>query len=210
MTLHTSARIFVADDHPLYLEAMVAGLQRHIPDAQVTTADNYLGLFDVLSSSADELDLLILDLFMPGSTGSSGLYYLRRQFPELPIVVVSAHDDLAERNQCLELGAAAFVSKAAAPLTLFEVVAQILDGTYQYPEPRESRPEPGAYQRLASLTPSQFKVLHLIAAGHTNKAIAENLNISEKTVKSHITAIFSKLGVSNRTQAALLLSEDPG
>jgi len=206
--LKPSARIFVADDHPLYLEAMVTGLTRQLPDAEVTTADNYLDLFDVLNSSADDLDLLVMDLLMPGSSGNSGLYFLRRHFPELPIIVVSAHDDLAERNQCLALGAAAFISKSAAPATLFEVVEQILEGCYEYSEPKAVSPEPESYQRLASLTPSQFKVLHLIAAGHTNKEIAERLNISEKTVKTHITAIFSKLGVSNRTQAALLLSDE--
>ncbi|WP_341502723.1 response regulator transcription factor [Gallaecimonas sp. GXIMD4217] len=204
-----SCRIFVADDHPLYLDALVAGLARRFPDACLTSADNYLDLFETLSDSADDLDLLVLDLFMPGSTGYSGLYFLRRHFPELPIVVISAQDDLSSRNRCLEHGAAAFVSKSAPPEELFDLVARILDGSYRFARQQERAAGSQAYERIASLTPSQFKVLHLLAAGHANKVIADRLHISEKTVKAHVTAIFAKLQVSNRTRAALLLSEDP-
>lgn len=202
-----SCHVIIADDHPLYLEALVNGLTKHIPEAQIAQADNYLKLFDELHQNADDIDLLIMDLFMPGSSGFTGLSFLRAQFQSLPIIVISSLDDLPTRSQCLSQGAA-FISKSAPPAEIFNLVTRILDGTFQLPQARMDKQPANAHNdKMSTLTPSQFKVLHLIAAGHANKVIASELNISEKTVKAHISAIFEKLGVTNRTQAAMLLSD---
>lgn len=200
--------VMIADDHPLYLEALVNGLVSHLPGTQVSQANNYVELFDSLYQKVQEIDLLIMDLFMPGSSGYAGLSFLRTQFPTLPIVVISALDDLTARSQCIQHGAA-FISKSAPPANIFKQVEQILDGSYQFPLTKiQSSLETSNAKKIKTLTPSQFRVLHLIAAGHSNKTIADNLNISEKTVKAHISVIFEKLDVKNRTQAALLLTEN--
>lgn len=195
--------IFVADDHPLYLQALAEGLAGQLANVRISKADNYLDLFEGISDSIDDLDLLLLDLSMPGSSGFSGLYFLRRHFPELPIVVISAQDDLTIRNECLSLGTA-YLSKSTPPAEIYAYITDILEGYFKRPQPEQVEAQ-ACYQKLDALTPSQFKVLHLIAAGHANKEIAQRLHISEKTVKAHVTAIFAKLGVKNRTQAALLL-----
>lgn len=200
--------VMIADDHPLYLEALVNGLVSHLPGTQVSQANNYVELFDSLYQKVQEIDLLIMDLFMPGSSGYAGLSFLRTQFPTLPIVVISALDDLTARSQCIQHGAA-FISKSAPPANIFKQVEQMLDGSYQFPLAKiQSSLETNNAKKIKTLTPSQFRVLHLIAAGHSNKTIADNLNISEKTVKAHISVIFEKLDVKNRTQAALLLTEN--
>lgn len=194
--------VMIADDHPLYLDALVNGLVSHLPGTQVSQANNYIELFDSLYLQVEEIDLLIMDLFMPGSSGYAGLSFLRTQFPTLPIVVISALDDLIARSQCIQHGAA-FISKSTAPTNIFKQVEQILDGSYQFPLTQiKSSIETINAKKIKTLTPSQFRVLHLIAAGHSNKTIADSLNISEKTVKAHISAIFEKLDVKNRTQAA--------
>lgn len=205
----STSHVIIADDHPLYLEALVNGLVQHVPGIVVSQADNYLSLFDELQRKVHDIDLLLMDLFMPGSSGYTGLSFLRTQFPALPIVVISSLDDLAARSQCHAQGAA-FISKSAPPAEIFALITQILNGTYQLPSVRsEPLADNHNIKKISSLTPSQFKVLHLIAAGQSNKLIANNLNISEKTVKAHISAVFEKLEVNNRTQAALLLTEKP-
>ena len=95
--------VMIADDHPLYLEALVNGLVLHLPGIQVSQANNYVELFDSLYQKVQEIDLLIIDLFMPGSSGYAGLSFLRTQFPTLPIVVISALDDIKiGRASCRE------------------------------------------------------------------------------------------------------------
>lgn len=196
--------VMIADDHPLYLDALVNGLVSHLPGTQVSQANNYIELFDSLYLQVEEIDLLIMDLFMPGSSGYAGLSFLRTQFPTLPIVVISALDDLIARSQCIQHGAA-FISKSTAPTNIFKQVEQILDGSYQFPLTQiKSSIETINAKKIKTLTPSQFRVLHLIAAGHSNKTIADSLNISEKTVKAHISAIFEKLDVKNRDRKSVV------
>lgn len=199
--------IVIADDHPLYLEALKNGLINHLQECNIIQAQDYLTLFDELHGNVHNIDVLLMDLFMPGSSGFTGLAFLRAQFPELPIVVISAFDDLSIRSECLSQGVA-FISKSASPTDIFSLVSQILDGSYRYPKLNQNHlRQSTSADRVSTLTPSQFKVLHLITAGHTNKIIANQLHISEKTVKTHISAIFEKLNVKNRTQAALLLTD---
>lgn len=207
--MNAAPHILLADDHPLYLEALSGALGRHLPDALLDTADDYLQLSELLARHGEEVDLLVMDLQMPGGAGYGGLYFLRQSHPELPILVISASDDLGTRSRCLEAGASGFLSKSSRVEPLIDTIHQIIDGRYKYPAtPRNAA---SAYTRLGELTPAQFRVLHLLAAGLSNKQIARRLEIAEKTVKIHVSAILQKLGVDNRVQAALLLSDDgPG
>ncbi|WP_158678834.1 response regulator transcription factor [Pseudoalteromonas sp. T1lg75] len=207
-------KILIADDHPLFLAGLKGALLNRLENTYIEHADSYLALFSKLQEDDGELDLLIMDLNMPGATGASGIYSLRQTYPELPIVVLSAHDSQDTRQECLQAGASEFLSKSVDINELVSSLTRIFAGEYQFPTAVGVTPLPSAQQRhyelLASLTPSQFKVLHLMANGDANKQIASTLNISEKTVKNHISAIFAKLGVSNRTQASKIFIEQEG
>ncbi len=200
-------QIIIADDHPLYLASLATAVSQYISDVYVHTTPDYLCLFDLLAQYAEELDLLVLDLTMPGSSGLGGLFFIRKQFPDLPLVIISAHDDMATRQRCLAAGASAFLSKTCSADQVIAVVRQMLAGEYQYPQRQPKQPS-DSWLRLASLTQSQYKVFYLLAEGCSNKQIAARLNIAEKTVKVHVSAILQKLQVENRTQAARLLADD--
>jgi DNA-binding NarL/FixJ family response regulator len=201
-------RIIIADDHPLFLEGLQGALLKKTSSVYVQTANSYLNLFSILEECGNEIDLLIMDLHMPGATNETGIYYIRKRFPELPIIVLSAHDGIDVRMKCLESGASDFLSKSSDVQELVSSIKQIINGEYQYPETFLEAPQKLVTEidKISLLTPSQFKVLHLIADGHSNKKIADILNISEKTVKNHISIVFEKLEVSNRTQASNLFN----
>ncbi|WP_337841566.1 response regulator transcription factor [Rheinheimera sp.] len=201
-------QIVLAEDHPIYLDALSRSLQQAIAGLQVYQAADYLLLFELLEKYCDQLDLLLMDLSMPGSSGLSGLHFIRSRFPELPIVILSGHDDLAMRQLCLSAGASAFLSKAADSADVIHTISQLLQGDYQFPTAVQRQPEAGSAQlRIARLTPGQYKVFKLLAEGYSNKQIANQLGLAEKTVKVHVSAILEKLEVDNRTQAACLLAD---
>ncbi|WP_199528473.1 response regulator transcription factor [Pseudoalteromonas sp. bablab_jr010] len=201
-------KILIADDHPLFLEGLKSALQNRLHNTFIDHANSYLTLFSKIQNDDGELDVVIMDLNMPGAANVSGLYFLRQTYQEIPILVLSAHDSQETRAECLLAGASEFISKSIYIDELVSVLHDIFNGDYQFPNTNSLSTLPESlskhFQQLSNLTPSQFKVLHLIANGDTNKSIAISLNISEKTVKNHISAIFTKLGVSNRTQACNL------
>lgn len=201
--------ILVADDHPLFRDALKRALTQAVPDAVMLEADGVAALQALVEEHADA-ELLLLDLQMPGANGFSTLAYMRGQYPGLPVVVVSAQEDPAVIRRAIAHGASGYIPKSASVDTIVAAVRPILDGDVWLP-PFMSHSgnralqaeEASAASRIAELTPQQFRVLGMIAAGLLNKQIAFELNVSEATIKAHMTAIMRKLHVSNRTQVAL-------
>ncbi|MCE7631014.1 response regulator transcription factor, partial [Vibrio fluvialis] len=162
-----------------------------------------------LLDKGSEPDLLLLDLKMPGANGMSGLIHLRAEHPDLPIVVVSASEEPSVVSQVKSHGAFGFIPKSSDMRSLISAINQVLNGEPYFPEGLIANA--GACndlaEKIAALTPQQYKVLGMLSDGLLNKQIAYELNVSEATIKAHMTAIFRKLGVKNRTQAVILLKE---
>ncbi|MBK8159252.1 MAG: response regulator transcription factor [Rhodospirillaceae bacterium] len=197
----------VADDHPMVRDALAAALKGGFDGARISFAGT-LTETQAAIESAPETDLLVLDLDMPGMLGLAGLAALRAAHPALPIAIVSASTNSAAMRQAIEMGAAGFIPKLAAADKFLDAVRAILSGALYLPdEARDgalnSRDRDLA-QRAAQLTPQQHRVLSLLAEGMANKLIAYEMQISEPTVKAHVTEILRKLGVTSRTQAVIL------
>ena len=171
-------------------------------------AGSFEEVSDFLERGGGDIDLVLLDLSMPGVRGFSGLMYLRAQYPSLPIVVVSANDDPAVIRRCMEFGASGFIPKTLGIEALRAAVARVLQGeVFTPPDVDLTRPTDAettaTIAKLATLTPQQVRVLMMLSAGLLNKQIAYELGVSEATVKAHVSAILQKLGVESRTQAVI-------
>ncbi|MCS3455184.1 DNA-binding NarL/FixJ family response regulator [Aeromonas sp. BIGb0405] len=202
--------IVIADDHPLFRGALYQAVHMAVSDAQLLEADSIDSLAHLLKDHP-EVDLLLLDLKMPGANGFEGLVHLRGQYPDLPIVVVSASEEASVVQQVLRLGALGFIPKSSSMKQLVTALNAVIAGDTWLPEGVSLRPESedesSLTSKLASLTPQQYKVLVMLRDGSLNKQIAWELNVSEATIKAHITAIFRKLDVKNRTQAVIALQQ---
>jgi len=204
--------ILIADDHPLFRLALAQAVRNVVEDVEVSEADGFDATRARLASRPDT-DLVLLDLHMPGSHGLMGLVALRSEFPAVAVVMISAHDDPAVIRRALTYGAAGFVPKRTDLADLQAVLRAVL--ACEDPLPISAlRSTPGASAeqadralaaRLGALSPQQLRVLALVADGLLNKQIADRLGIQERTVKAHMTAVFERLGVRNRTQASVLL-----
>lgn len=205
-------RLLIADDHPLYRAALCQAAAAVVGEHEIAEADTLTGTIDALEQDS-EVELVLLDLHMPGAHGLSGLAALRGQFPGVAVLVVSAHDTPHVIRRVLDHDAAGFISKSADNSQIAEAISRVLDGGEWVPPELAARvnAEPGEADdrdlaaRLARLTTQQFRVLSLLSEGLLNKQIADRLNIQERTVKAHATAIFEKLEVRNRTQASNLM-----
>jgi DNA-binding NarL/FixJ family response regulator len=197
----------IADDHPLFRGALREAVSGLFADAAIAEA----GAFDeaaALLDRDDDVDLVLLDLTMPGVRGFSGLMYLRAQYPSVPVVVVSANDDPAVIRRCMEFGASGFIPKTLGVEEMRAAVARVLEGGVWTPPDVDLKAGTDAETadlmgRLATLTPQQVRVLMMLSEGLLNKQIAYNLSVSEATVKAHVSAILQKLGVESRTQAVI-------
>lgn len=196
------ARIIIADDHPLFRTALSHAIGKVWPDAVVIEAGSAGAARRALTESADAL---LLDLHMEDSHGLTVLMDLRQDFPALPIVIVSASEEPRVYAAASQLGAAAFIPKSASLDEMREALAAVREGDNWFPESDAGTDDDLA--KMASLTPAQRRILGQMRAGLLNKQIAYELDISEATVKAHITAIFRKLGVVSRTQAVLLATK---
>ena len=205
-------RLLIVDDHPLYRLALAQALRGLVDDAQVEEADGLAAARHALAAAPDT-DLVLLDLHMPDSHGLMGLAALRAEFPGVAVAMISAHDDPATIRRALDYGAAGFIPKRASMGELEAGLRAVLACEQWLPETLRPavRAEPGHPDDLSlaagldALTPQQFRVLERVARGRLNKQIADELGIQERTVKAHVSAIFEKLGVRNRTQAGVLL-----
>lgn len=204
-------QVLIADDHPLFRDALKRAVLQALPDASLREVDNVTDLQTAVDAHP-ELELLMLDLHMPGTSGFSALVHIRSQHPGLPIVVVSAHEEASVIRRAIAHGASGYIPKSAPVETIVDAIRKVLDGDIWMPMPiggTASALQPAEAHvaaHVADLTPQQFRVLNMIAEGLLNKQIAFELGVSEATVKAHMTAIMRKLGVSNRTQVALLAS----
>jgi len=203
----THYRLVIADDHPLFRGALreaVAGLFEHVEIGEAGSFDDVAKLLEL----GGEVDLILLDLTMPGVRGFSGLIYLRAQYPSVPIVVVSANDDPVVIRRCLDLGTSGFIPKTLGIEEMRSAIKRVLEGGVWTPADVDLDAAGDAetadlLARLASLTPQQVRVLMMLSEGLLNKQIAYELSVSEATVKAHVSAILQKLGVESRTQAVI-------
>lgn len=203
------ARILVADDHPLFRDALRLMLSSGPEAHNIAETDSLPATLTWLKDH-DEPDLLVLDLAMPGSAGLLGLQQIRRDWPALPVIVVSGSDQALIIAGSKELGASGFCSKSAAPDALRQALEQVLAGDLCFPELSNSVEHTAllhAMAQLQTLTPAQFEVAMRVSTGELNKTIAWDLGISEATVKAHLTTIFRKLGLHGRAQLVSLLSQ---
>lgn len=204
--------ILIADDHPLFRSALQQALMLGLgAGTRLVEAASIAELESCLVDKQD-WDLVLLDLNMPGAYGFSGLVLLRGQYPQVPVVMISAQEDVAVVARAREFGASGFIPKSSPLEVIQQAVRQVLDGDAWWPVQTEAAATVSAEAKaasagLASLTPQQFRVLTMVCDGLLNKQIAYELSVSEATVKAHVTAIFRKLGVRTRTQAALLLQQ---
>lgn len=206
--MQRASKIIIADDHPLFRTAMQQAVRQLVPDVQIEQAESLPELQLVVEKNNDA-DLILLDLHMPGAHGFSGLVFLRSHYPEIPVVVVSASEDVAIMCQAIDHEASGYIPKSSSLDAISQAIGLVLEGDIYLPEEArryQHHPNQKAIDlahRLASLTPQQFRVLSMMTEGMLNKQIAYDLDVSEATIKAHVTAIFRKLGVRTRTQAVI-------
>ena len=204
--------ILIADDHPLFRSALQQALTMGLGAGVRLVEVASIAELEARLAEKTDWDLVLLDLNMPGAYGFYGLVLLRGQYPQLPVVMISAQEEAAVVVRAREFGASGFIPKSSSLEVLQQAVRQVLEGEVWWPPQSEeavslSSEAKAASAGLASLTPQQFRVLTMVCEGLLNKQIAYELSVSEATVKAHVTAIFRKLGVRTRTQAALLLQQ---
>lgn len=220
----------IADDHPLFRDALRTAVLRVWPDAQIHEADNIQTLYDLVREQGDA-DLLLLDLSMPGAGPDAllPLLHVRTQHPQLPVAIVSAHEDAHLMRRTMDCGAMGYVPKSSDLHTLSQALRTILDGEPWFVRDVLDTVGEGAadegfpsgvsgalgsdslgsadlatLRAVRELTPQQTRVLQMVAAGRLNKQIAHDLGLSEATIKAHVTAVLRKLGASNRTEAVAI------
>jgi len=214
MTVAATTRLIIADDHPLFRDALRQAVKVVLRSAKVDEAGSFNDLTAMLERDS-EVDLVLLDLSMPGISGFSGLIYLRTQYPAIPVVIVSASDDVATIRRSLEFGASGFIPKRFGVETLRDAILKVMEGDVWVPPDVDmsaaADPETAKLRdRLMTLTPQQVRVLMMLSEGLLNKQIAYELSVSEATIKAHVSAILQKLGVESRTQAVIAAAKIAG
>ena len=206
--------LLIADDHPLFRAALRQAARDAVGDVELLEAGDLAGVLAILEAHP-QVDLVLLDLHMPGNHGLAGLAAVRAQHPGVAVIVVSANDDPRVVRRALDHGAAGYLPKSAGLDELRDAIRTVLACETWLPamlrasvsRAASSPNDADLAARLASLSPQQFRVLTLVAEGLPNKQIADRLDVQERTVKAHLTAIFERLGVRNRTQAGVVLRE---
>lgn len=217
-------KLIIADDHPLFRAALIQTLNRlplDVPGRSSSDACSHIIIeaedFDSTLLALDEnpdTDLLLLDLNMPGSDELLGLVRIRKLFPAMPVIVISAMEQKDVTLRVMSFGASGFIPKSAKPSQIANALKAVITGDIWFPLESDqdgsehSKVMVSSENRLAALlddlTPQQYKVLSSLVQGLLNKQIAHEMDITEATVKAHVTAIFRKFGVNNRTQVVIL------
>lgn len=200
-------QILIADDHPLFRQALVDIVIPILPEHEIVEAINYSQATQLISEHS--FKLAFIDLHMPDTNGLADLAMLKKLSPQTPIVVVSAHEGNDVISTCLNFGASGYIVKSSSKKEIHDGILRILAGEVSVPtffNPQHNESELSA-EAINSLTPSQLRIFLEIGKGKLNKQIAYDLGISEATVKAHITSVFRKLNISNRTQAVIFAKE---
>ncbi|WP_416308700.1 response regulator [Neptunicella sp. SCSIO 80796] len=210
-----SARAIIADDHPLFRAAMQQAIMS-VLGGDILQAANLSGTLEQLENN-DSVELVFLDLNMPGNQGLTGLSTIRNNFPGVLVIMVSAEEDPDIIRRAIDFGASGYIPKSAPLELIADAVQQVLDGEQWLPEELRLQIENSSNEqdkcfarKLEQLTPHQFKVLKLLADGLLNKQIAYELNVQETTIKQHVSAVLRKLEVINRTQAGVVFRQIMG
>ena len=207
LSVATTYRFLIADDHPLFRGALREAVSGLFAGADIAEAGTFEDASKMLDAGT-EVDLVLLDLAMPGVRGLSGLMYFRAQYPSVPVVIISGNDDPAVIRRCMDFGASGYIPKTLGVEGMRVAIAAVLKGGIWTPPDVDlgasADGETSAMlARLATLTPQQVRVLMMLSEGLLNKQIAYELSVSEATVKAHVSAILQKLGVESRTQAVI-------
>jgi DNA-binding NarL/FixJ family response regulator len=213
-SMAASTHLVIADDHPLFRDALRQAVASVVASAKIDEAGTFDELTTLLEQDSD-VDMVLLDLSMPGISGFSGLIYLRAQYPAIPVVIVSASDDGSTIRRSLDFGASGFIPKRFGVETLRDAIVKVMDGDVWVPADTDlsSATDPDMARlrdRLVTLTPQQVRVLMMLSEGLLNKQIAYELGVSEATIKAHVSAILQKLGVESRTQAVIAAAKIAG
>ncbi|MEO0442767.1 MAG: response regulator transcription factor [Pseudomonadota bacterium] len=202
----------IADDHPLFRSALLEIIHHQFNDVTISESSDLESTFKALEEQKD-IDLLLLDLHMPGSQDLFGLINVREKFPSVPVAIVSANESANVIQRAMGHGASGYIPKSASAKTLHSAIKALTKGERWLPPGVPNTPlvvsdeEKSLAAKVATLTPQQYRVLCYLREGWLNKQIGYELGVTEATVKAHITVIFRKLGVSNRTQAVIMLSQ---
>lgn len=205
-------KFLVADDHPIVREALMNALGPHFDSLTFVQSNSLDSTLQALQQHCD-IDLVLLDLQMPGCEFSSGVMRVNQDFPKVPIAVISANDSPQIVAMSIGFGAKGFIPKATPTEQIVEAINTILAGGKWLPIEMSdqvnaiSEEQLELAKKVAEITPKQFEVLKLVQEGLLNKQIASDLNITEATVKAHISAVFRKLQVNTRTQAVLVMEK---
>jgi two-component system, NarL family, nitrate/nitrite response regulator NarL len=203
-------KLLIVDDHSILRDGLTALLEQIIPGTDVLQARDANEAFAIIDLHRD-IDAVILDIMMPGLNGFEAMSEFGRKRPDLPVIVLSSSEDPHVVRKALASGALGYIPKSASHHVLLSAIQKVLNGELYFPglaleiDPLSAAGPDGRLGRPAdrSLTPRQIEILSLLSEGAPNKIIAEKLQLSEKTVKAHITAIFKILNVVNRTQASI-------
>jgi DNA-binding NarL/FixJ family response regulator len=206
----TNTTIVIADDHPLFRGALRQAIGTLLPRSRVLEATG-LDTLKAALAAEKEVDLILLDLTMPGVQGFSGLISLRAEHPDIPVVIVSATEEPTVIRRAIEFGASGFIPKSMNVDSIGSAIEAVLAGDAWTPPDvdltaTEDKETADLVRRLGTLTPQQVRVLMMLSEGLLNKQIAYELGVSEATVKAHVSAILDKLGVDSRTQAVIAAS----
>lgn len=202
--------VLIADDHPLFRDALKQALAKAAIGDTVLEAASLQEATSLLAEK--DISLLLLDLHMEDSQGFSGLIAIRQEHPAMPVVVISGSEDPSVIRRAICFGAAGFIPKSSSLGTMTDALQAVAEGDIWAPygvdlTPADDNEHEEKATKLADLTPAQLRVLIFVVKGLLNKQIAHEMNISEATVKAHLTAIFRKLDVISRTQAVLVAKE---
>lgn len=204
--------VLVADDHPMFREALADALRSIIDDVDVIESGSMVETIGAVANSSD-IDLILLDLRMPGMNGVKGVRTLRVRRPDIPVAVISALSDRFVVRECFEAGAIGYIPKSLSRSAIATAISTILEGGSYAPnegiedvkaDMEADELDDAMRCRFELLTNQQRKVLDLMAAGLLNKQIAHEIDVQITTVKAHVSSLLQKLGCSSRTQAVIL------
>jgi DNA-binding NarL/FixJ family response regulator len=205
-------KFLIADDHPLYREALIAALDTDFQKTKYFESDCLDSTMAALNKHKT-MAIILLDLNMPGCENFYGLLRVRQRFPDIPVAIVSATDSVSVVSQSMEFGAAAYIPKTTKTSDIIGAIKTVLKGETWLPDTLKDSVAQvqgeilDVAEQVRHLSPKQFRVLRLLRKGLMNKQIAVQLNVTEATVKAHISSIFKQFDVKSRTQILLKIEK---